>query len=89
MGEKLQAKIAGIVAAVAGFIVYMATLPPEQQDNITGPIVAVIPLTWRPEVGLIFKAVFSFAAFYGIYKASLPGHVTPPVLPPTPPTTPK
>ena len=73
MNDKLQAKLSAAVAAVTGFVVYMATLPPQQQDAVTGPIVAIIPLTWRPEIGLIFKAIFTVATFWGIFKASHSG----------------
>ena len=79
MNDKLQAKVSAYVFTIASILVYLSTLPPEQQDSVLGPIVSLIPLTWRPEVGLILKAISSAAGFWGIYKAAHSGPQVPPV----------
>jgi len=86
MNPKLQAKISAIVSGVSGFIVYLTTLPPEQQDAVTGPIVALIPVHWRPEISLIGKAIMTVSTFWAIFKAAHSGPQTPPVdvVPPAP-----
>lgn len=85
MTDKVQAKISAWVTGVTGFVGYVAALAPEQQDTLLGAIVAPLPLAWRPEIGLILKAVSGISLVYGLYKAAHSGPQTDPATTPTKP----
>lgn len=78
MTSKLQAKIGAIVAGVTAFISWLATVPPEQQSGILAPLVDLLPLTWRPQIGLATRALATVSAIWATYKAAHSGPQTPP-----------
>lgn len=63
--DKTQAITTGAVAAVMGFIGWLAAIPPEQQSGVLGSLVSVFPLTWQPAIGLWAKSLFDIVGYLG------------------------
>lgn len=82
MSTKLKAIVSGWAFAITSFISWLATVPPEQQSGMLAQFVEIVPVSWRPAVGLIAKAIASFSSIYGLYQASHSGPQTPPKNPP-------
>ena len=83
MKNKTQLWIAGVTTSLGSFIGWLATVPPEQQDALMAPIVSILPLHWRPAIGLISRALASGGAIWGLYVAhrgptGTPGPAQPP-----------
>ncbi len=75
---KIQALIAACVTGAASFVSWLATVPPEQQSGLLAQFVEIVPVTWRPGVGLAAKALGTFSTIYAVYKASHSGPQSPP-----------
>lgn len=71
--NRVKAMISGIVGGALGFINWLATVPPEQQSGILGQLVEIVPLTWRPAVGLITRLLMYYFSVLAIYKATHSG----------------
>lgn len=83
MTSKIKALIAAALTAIAGFLNWLCTLPPEQQEGFAAQLVELVPLNWRPIVGVWTRTLVSLMGFYAIYAASHSGPQTPPKNPPT------
>lgn len=79
MTDKLKAKLAAWVSAASGLIAYLVSLPPSNQDAVLGPIVALAPVDWRPEIGLITRGLAAASLIYAAHK-----HASQPPTPPAP-----
>lgn len=75
---KTRALVGATIAGASGFLAWLATVPPEQQDALLGPIVSLLPLHWRPTIGAVMRALSSVAAIYTALQASHSGPQTPP-----------
>jgi len=82
MSTKIQALIAAGIAGIAGFINWLATVPPSQQEGWTAALVEMVPISWRPNVGLFTRFLMFATGIYATYKASHSGPQTPPKNPP-------
>lgn len=82
MTPKLKAIISGSGAGVAGFLAFLANTPPSQQDGLLSALMAVLPVSARPEIAAIAKLLSEFALVYGIYQASHSGPATKPATDP-------
>lgn len=60
-------------AAVTGFLAWLANTPPEQQDAVLGPLVALLPVHLRPTFGAIMKVLSTVAVIYSTVQASHSG----------------
>lgn len=76
--DKLKAFWSGIVAGVTAFIAFLANTPPEQQDAVMAPFMALMPIHWRPSIALITRAISSAATIYAVVYASKSGPTHPP-----------
>jgi len=70
MTNKLQALLASGGAGIAGFINWLATVPPEQQSGWVATLVEITPIEHRPSVGLFTRFVMLFLGVYATFKAS-------------------
>lgn len=78
MTTKIQALLAAFITGTAGFLNWLATVPPEQQSGWTAALVELTPLDWRPNVGLATRFLMWFTGIYAVYKASHSGPQSPP-----------
>lgn len=84
MTTKLQALLAAILTGFIGFVNWLATVPPEQQAGMLAALVEIIPLDWRPTVGLISRLLMFASGIFATYKASQSAPHVPLTKPPTP-----
>lgn len=77
MTSKIKALTGAIIAGITALLAYVANTPPEQQDALVGPIVALLPIGWRPTIGLVMRAISSIATIYFAIQA----HATTPANP--------
>lgn len=75
---KQKALWGSIVASVTAALSWLANTPPESQDAILGPLMALMPVTWRPTIGAATRAISSVATVYVAIQASHSGPHTPP-----------
>lgn len=80
--SKVRAILGGAISAVTSVIAWLATVPPEQQSGILAPFVELTPVSWRPAVGLVMKALAAGTGFYAVYQAAHSGPQTKPTNPP-------
>ncbi len=78
MSNKLKSLFSIILAACAGFINWLATVPPEQQSGWLAALVEITPIQYRPNVGLFTKLLALFLTVYATHKASQSGPQSPP-----------
>lgn len=78
MTDKLQAILAALMAGLAGFVNWLATVPPEQQSGWLAALVEITPIEHRPNVGLFTRFLGLFLGIYATYKASRSGPQSPP-----------
>ncbi len=78
MTSKLQALLSAACLAVAGFINWLATVPPSQQEGWTAALVEMVPISWRPNVGLFTRFLMLVSTVYMAHKASQSGPQSPP-----------
>lgn len=78
MTHKLQALLTAWVAGVSAFVAWLMTVPPEQQTALLGPLVDVMPLQWRPAVGLATRAIATASTIFAVYRAAQSGPQSPP-----------
>lgn len=83
MTSKIKAFIAATGAAIVGYINWLVTVPPEQQAGALADMVNLIPIDWRPDVGLATRTLMFFLTIYATTAASHSGPQTPPKNPPT------
>lgn len=81
--NKLRAGIAGGVSGISAFIAWLATVPPEQQTALLGPLVELMPIEWRAGIGLGMRALATVSTIYAVYQAAKSGPQTPPKNPPS------
>lgn len=75
---KMKALAGASVAGLTALLAYLANTPPEAQDALVGPIVALLPLAWRPTFGLVMRGLSSVATIYMAIQASHSGPATKP-----------
>lgn len=80
---KVRALWSAILAGVAGFVSWLATVPPEQQSGWLAQLVEILPVSWRANVGLFTRFITFAVGIYAVYNASHSGPQTPPKNPPT------
>lgn len=68
MTAKLQSKISAWVAGLSGFIAWLVSLPPQNQDAVIKPLIELTPLDWRPTIGLVMRGLSTASLIYGAYK---------------------
>jgi len=78
MNAKLQAIVASSIAGVAGFVNWLATVPPEQQSGLLAQMVEITPVQYRPTVGVITRFATLFLGVYASYQAAHSGTQKPP-----------
>lgn len=82
MSTKLQTIVGAWIGGISAFISWLATVPPESQTALLGPLVDCMPLAWRPTIGLGMRALATASTIYAVYKAAHSGPQTPPKNPP-------
>ena len=80
MTNKIQAVIAASLTGLFGFINWLCTLPPEQQAGMAGALVELVPLDWRPVVGVWTRLFMFFGGIFVAFKASKSGPTQPPTI---------
>lgn len=65
--------MSAIFAGIAGFINWLATVPPEQQSGWVATLVEITPVEYRPNVGLFTRFLMFFLTIYSFRKASQSG----------------
>lgn len=70
MSAKLQTVLAASFAGVAGFVNWLATVPPERQTGWLDTLVELTPVEHRPNVALFSRFVMLFLGVFATYKAS-------------------
>lgn len=78
MTTKFQAIASGAVGALSGFVSWVATVPPEMQSGLLAQFVELMPVPWRPTIGLWTKFLGTVATIYAVHKASRSGPQSPP-----------
>lgn len=73
MTHKFQALVTAWIAGLSAFIAWLMTVPPEQQTALLGPLVEVMPLTWRPAVGLATRLLATGSTIFAVYRAAQSG----------------
>lgn len=73
MTHKLQATITAWVAGLSAFVAWLMTVPPEQQTALLGPLVELMPLDWRPAVGLATRVLATASTIFAVYRAAQSG----------------
>ena len=76
--SKIGAGIAAAVSGVSAFVAWLATVPPSEQNALLGPIVDLLPIDWRPAIGLFMRALSTFSTIYAVYQAAKSGPATQP-----------
>lgn len=77
MTSKLQCLLAALGAGFVGFINWLATVPPEQQAGMLATLVEIIPVEWRPTVGLYSRLLMWGLGVYATFKAAHSSKETP------------
>lgn len=70
MNAKFQTGVTAVFTGIAGFINWLATVPPENQSGILGELVNVTPVDWRPAVGFWTRILM----IYLLYLTSVKAH---------------
>jgi hypothetical protein len=70
MTNRLQVIVTAAISASAGFINWLCTLPPEQQSGLAATLVEIVPLHWRPTVGVWTRGAMFVLGIVATYKAS-------------------
>ncbi len=81
--SKIRAGIAGAVSGIASFVAWLATVPPSEQNALLGPLVDMLPLEWRPAIGLGMRLLATTSTIYAVYQAAHSGPSTPLKNPPS------
>jgi hypothetical protein len=83
MTSKIKAVLAAAVLGAVGFINWLCTIPPSQQADLLGQLVQIVPVSWRPNMGVATRLLMWVAVVYGAHQASKSGPQTPPTNKPT------
>lgn len=70
MNAKHKTLYAAAGAGCAGFINWLATVPPEQQSGWLATLVEITPVEYRPNVGLASRFAMLFLGIYATYRAA-------------------
>lgn len=81
--EHIKVVILSSVSGISAFIAWLVSLPPESQDAFIKPMIELTPISWRPEIGFMTRAIAVVTAATAAYKASKSGPVI--TLQPQPP----
>lgn len=76
--NKLAAKVYIVVSVASGYISTIILMPPEQQQGIIAPLIALIDPHWQPWVALFFKTATAVTAYKAVQNAAHSGPQSPP-----------
>jgi hypothetical protein len=70
MTSKVQSILFGFFSLLAGFVSYLAGLPPETQTGLFHEIAGIFPAQYAAHIGSFLHVVSELSALYSLYHAS-------------------
>lgn len=71
--HKIRAIVSAFLAGLSGFFNWLATVPVEQQSGMLAQLVEIVPVEWRPNVGLATRLLMWGLGIYSAMQASKAG----------------
>lgn len=70
MTAKLKCLLSAFFGALAAFVSWLSTVPPETQSGWLATLVDITPVEYRPNLALFTRALTFFLTIYTAYNAA-------------------